>query len=226
MSSGRTARIEANAQGGRDFVVGDVHGEFPTLEALLAHVEFDPERDRLFALGDLVDRGPRSADALAWLEQGRITLSVMGNHEEMLDKRIGRAEHGIGNPEIWPMHPWFPLEVARSEWNRWRTAIATMPIAATIETKHGDVGLIHASPTARHWSETLRKLNAGDADTMNAALWSAARAHGMHMAAASVRGRAHRRADRRRAGGAHRSCHRRDIQNDGERVAHRHRRRK
>ena len=108
----------------------------------------------------------------------------MGNHEDVLDKRIGRAERGIGNPEIWPMHPWFPQEVARSDWSRWRTAIATMPIAATIETKHGNVGLIHASPTARHWSETLRKLDAGDADTVNAALWSAARAHGMHMAAA------------------------------------------
>ena len=35
MSSERTARIEANPEGGRDFVVGDVHGEFPTLEALL-----------------------------------------------------------------------------------------------------------------------------------------------------------------------------------------------
>lgn len=63
-----TMRVRENCTDGRDFVVGDVHGEFPTLESLLAQVGFAPERDRLFALGDLVDRGPRSTDALAWME--------------------------------------------------------------------------------------------------------------------------------------------------------------
>ena len=36
------ARVGANATGGRDFVVGDVHGEFDTLEAMLASVGFRP----------------------------------------------------------------------------------------------------------------------------------------------------------------------------------------
>ena len=84
-------RVTENVAG-RDFVVGDVHGEFETLEATLTHVEFQPGHDRLFALGDLVDRGPRSADALAWMESGRITLSVRGNHEQMLYERIKAAE--------------------------------------------------------------------------------------------------------------------------------------
>ena len=47
-------------------------------EAMLAELEFQPGRDRLFALGDLIDRGPRSVDTLEWMEQGRITLSVRG----------------------------------------------------------------------------------------------------------------------------------------------------
>ena len=74
-----TMRVGENCTDGRDFVVGDVHGEFPTLEALLAQIGFAPERDRLFALGALVDRGPRSTDALAWMETGRIALSVRGS---------------------------------------------------------------------------------------------------------------------------------------------------
>ena len=86
------ARVERNVTAGRDFVVGDVHGEFDTLEAMLASVGFRPGRDRLFALGDLVDRGPRSADALAWMENGQIELSVRGNHEQMLLDRIDAAE--------------------------------------------------------------------------------------------------------------------------------------
>ena len=51
-------------------MVGDVHGEFHALEAMLASVGFLPECDRLFALGDLIDRGPRSVDAVAWMESG------------------------------------------------------------------------------------------------------------------------------------------------------------
>ena len=42
-----------------------MHGEYLALAAVLTHVGFAPECDRLFALGDLVDRGPRSA-AMHW----------------------------------------------------------------------------------------------------------------------------------------------------------------
>ena len=87
-----TITMRENCTGGRDFVVGDVHGEFLALEALLARGGFAPQHDRLFALGDMVDRGPRSVDALAWMESGRIALSVRGNHEQMLLRRIEMAE--------------------------------------------------------------------------------------------------------------------------------------
>ena len=43
---------------GRDFVVGDVHGCFRTLERALAALEFDASCDRLFGVGD-----PRRARA-------------------------------------------------------------------------------------------------------------------------------------------------------------------
>ena len=47
--------------------------------------------------------------------------------------------------------------------------IETMPIAATIHTRAGRVGLVHAAPTARHWDTMIGKLAAGDTDT----LWTA-----------------------------------------------------
>ena len=131
-----TVRIGENPSRGRDFVAGDVHGELPALEILLGDVGFTPERDRLFALGDLVDRGPRSADALAWTESGRIALSVRGNHEQMLIERIEAAE---SDPDTrpWTMHPWFPRDVERENWTRWTAMIRNMPIAATIRTRAG-----------------------------------------------------------------------------------------
>ena len=166
-----TIRVRENPAAGRDFVVGDVHGEFPTLERLLAQVEFAPERDRVFALGDLVDRGPRSIDALAWMETGRIALSVRGNHEQMLLKRIELAETYPGE-HTWAMHRWFVRDVERADWGRWKDVLRAMPIAATVRTRAGAIGLVHATPTTRHWDTMLAQLDAGDTDTMWLAIGS------------------------------------------------------
>jgi hypothetical protein len=62
---------------GRDFVCGDIHGCFDELDAALAKLQFDPAVDRLISVGDLVDRGPRSADEplvqfLLWQRQGAL----------------------------------------------------------------------------------------------------------------------------------------------------------
>ena len=76
----RTERHRTNAAG-RDFVVGDVHGHFATLERALERVGFERTRDRLFSVGDLVDRGPESERALAWIRE-RFDAVVMGNHEQ------------------------------------------------------------------------------------------------------------------------------------------------
>ena len=45
---------------GRDFAVGDIHGCFTELQRGLEAIGFDPSTDRLFSVGDLVDRGPES----------------------------------------------------------------------------------------------------------------------------------------------------------------------
>ena len=74
----------ARNRAGRDFVAGDIHGCYRTLEMAPAGVGFEPGRDRLFSAGDLVNRGPHSTEALEWLEDGRIEEAVLGNHEAMV----------------------------------------------------------------------------------------------------------------------------------------------
>ena len=56
MYTDRTRTYSENPLGGTDFVAGDVHGCFRTLERAMEAVDFNPERDRLFAVGDLVNR--------------------------------------------------------------------------------------------------------------------------------------------------------------------------
>lgn len=75
-------RLPANRHG-NDYVVGDLHGCLTLLQRLLEEVEFDFERDRLFSVGDLIDRGPDSAGCLQLLSQPWF-YAVQGNHELML----------------------------------------------------------------------------------------------------------------------------------------------
>jgi serine/threonine protein phosphatase 1 len=68
---------------GRDFVVGDLHGCRELLDQLLEQAHFDPAADRLFSVGDLVDRDPDSMGCLRLLREPWFH-AVLGNHEAML----------------------------------------------------------------------------------------------------------------------------------------------
>jgi len=68
---------------GKDYVVGDLHGCFDLLNRLMEHVNFDESCDRLFSVGDLIDRGPDSLFCLEFLDEPWF-YAVKGNHELMM----------------------------------------------------------------------------------------------------------------------------------------------
>ncbi|MDR5784127.1 metallophosphoesterase [Caballeronia sp. LZ065] len=68
---------------GRDFVVGDLHGCVDALRYLLHEIHFDGSRDRLFSVGDLVDRGTDSLAAVDLIDKPWF-YPVLGNHEDSL----------------------------------------------------------------------------------------------------------------------------------------------
>lgn len=79
--------------GHRAYAVGDVHGRLDLLEELLAAIEADCKarpkaKVTIVFLGDLIDRGPQSADVVERLRHYRPAfaspLFLMGNHEEVL----------------------------------------------------------------------------------------------------------------------------------------------
>ncbi|WP_322044554.1 metallophosphoesterase [Paraburkholderia sp. J67] len=82
VNGSEVVRHESNTYG-RDFVVGDIHGCVSALEQLLDEVEFDTRHDRLFSVGDLVDRGEQSERALGLLDNAWF-FPVLGNHEDAL----------------------------------------------------------------------------------------------------------------------------------------------
>ena len=171
-------RVEANPSG-RDFVVGDVHGCFRTLDRALVAIHFDPARDRLFGLGDLINRGPHSEETLDWLRERRIR-STLGNHEDTMLDRLKRPNFY----EYADVHAKWQQWIDEEDLPRWREAIEGMPVAMTVETRHGRVGIIHAGPVSRSWTATLAELRAGSLGTVSTALYG-----GYEGAGASWRGR-------------------------------------
>lgn len=128
---------------GRDFFVGDLHGMYDLFMAELDRVNFDFGIDRVFSVGDLIDRGPDSVKSLELLNYSWFH-AVKGNHEDLM-----LGSHGL---RIWHMNGgrWSD-DVDRDDLRILKDLIEDkMHSTLTVDTTHGKVGVVHAE-SADDW---------------------------------------------------------------------------
>ena len=161
---------------GRDFVVGDIHGMFQHLQLLLDQIEFDENVDRVFSVGDLVDRGPQSNRALEWLDKSWFH-ACRGNHEQ-----FAIDSHDPEQLDVWVNYNggewWMDLDFEEQE--VFRTRFIDLPMALEVETRWGRVGIVHADvPPLLPWERFMDLLESRDRDAALYAMWSRNRISGM-----------------------------------------------
>ncbi|MBU6474693.1 MAG: metallophosphoesterase [Alphaproteobacteria bacterium] len=167
---------------GRDFVVGDIHGAYSVLKKALKQARFDPEKDRLISVGDLVDRGQQSPQCLDFLGQPWF-YAVRGNHEDVFlklckpdgsyDAETIRRNQYNGNGMGWILKQ--PQETLSAI----HAAFSALPMAIEVPSDCGTVGFVHAEvPAGMDWKTFKENIEKDDKPTVVSALWSRDRVEG------------------------------------------------
>ncbi|RVU38602.1 hypothetical protein EOI86_04805 [Hwanghaeella grinnelliae] len=139
---------------GTDYIVGDVHGCHDMLMDALSGLSFEPGYDRLFSVGDLIDRGPASLSCLRLIREPWF-FAVLGNHEQMmLETPDG------GDDSMWFRNggDWYARLTAdeRREADSLKTDLAALPRRIIVEDKAGNrIGVSHAQPHGPEFSARM-----------------------------------------------------------------------
>ena len=74
------------------YVVGDIQGCLSSLKCVLKKVSFNTDKDVLWSVGDIVNRGPKSLKTLKYLYERRDNVvMVLGNHETYITGNFCRC---------------------------------------------------------------------------------------------------------------------------------------
>jgi len=152
---------------GRDFFVGDLHGKYALLREALHKIDFDFNNDRLFSVGDLIDRGDASFQSLL-LAQENWFIPVVGNHEQFLldfeDNNINKKIAWYQNGGDWweSLHP---QQRAQAK----KVIEEHFSLTLSVATLAGKVGVVHAQYPLAKWP---LKSSAINRDTLYELLWS------------------------------------------------------
>ena len=162
-----------NNSKGRDFIVADLHGCRALLEARLAAVGFDPAVDRLFSVGDLIDRGLKSFETLCLITEPWFFF-VIGNHEAMLITFLHKRFSNYHSPVdfLYNGGDWFENLTPEQEKHFNDVLLPILmdaPLVLRIEDDVAPYHVVHAEAMARGDRGLLKDSDLANPETVNAA---------------------------------------------------------
>jgi bis(5'-nucleosyl)-tetraphosphatase (symmetrical) len=158
----------------RLFAIGDIQGCAAAFDALLRKIAFRPSRDRLWLVGDLVNRGPESLAVLRRvMGLGRSVTCVLGNHDlHLLATVAGRRE--LSHADTFHDVLEAPDLGAIIDWLRHRPLLhhdrsakrllvhAGVPPRWTVTQARAEARDVEAQLRGRQWRHALRAMYGGE----------------------------------------------------------------
>lgn len=155
--------VDLQGQDGRMFVVGDLHGAYEALLTAMRKVRFDPKKDFLFSVGDLVDRGEGNLELIKLFDTEKNLYAVRGNHEEMIVDN--EADMHAANGGYW----YYKLPILDQDYVD--AVLEDMPIVMTVISPSGrKLGLVHAD-CPDDWDYLVSCIEKGDHQMQSFAQW-------------------------------------------------------
>lgn len=160
-------------ESGDDYVVGDIHGMYDLLMENMSKVNFNYDSDRLFSVGDLIDRGPDSEKCLNLCYEPWF-FSVKGNHEQMMFDSVV-YKHVDGGMWLANGGMWY-LDASCDDLDGVIQDLSeTLPIGIQVETDSGLIGIVHADVYVNDWEKNFENIDYNQGQYM---LWSRSRIEG------------------------------------------------
>ncbi|EPP7234721.1 metallophosphoesterase [Shigella flexneri] len=146
---------------GKDYVIGDIHGEFVKLISKLREIKFDTKKDRLFCVGDLTDRGPDSHLVMNFLNEDWF-ISVKGNHELLTIEYVNKMDALMKEIYIEQLGGFWVKKLTTKQMVEIANAYKNLPIAMHVKTEDGPIVIVHADlPTAtwKAFEQNMKTVN-------------------------------------------------------------------
>lgn len=147
---------------GSDYIVSDIHGMYDKLFDKLSEVNFNFSKDRLFSVGDFVDRGEDSLKCFELLKEDWF-YAVRGNHEQ------AAIDYSRGQMTAFEYRQWggqWFIDLEPSEQASIALALDKLPWAIQLKTANGIIGIVHSQPTKidgkYNWKKFVKAIKYND----------------------------------------------------------------
>lgn len=133
------------------YVTSDIHGEYDLFLKLLKEISFNPAEDKLYILGDVIDRGKKPIEILRYIVDNQNSIILLkGNHEAMMIDAVNFNDYGNwfynGGRIVYDQY----IKLPQDEQNKLFKFIDDLPVIHQLDIDNKKYILSHAGVETDH----------------------------------------------------------------------------